>query len=162
MDESEGHLKPYEKHIGCFIGAILISLAFFSGPKGKQGLCEKNEVSIHVVGAVEETDVKLPYGATVDDLLERIVILSSADLLEIDGNKKIMEDGTIVIPFDEGITLYVVGAVQHKKLLVLPKGCSSQAILDQLELMQEADRARFKRRRVFKTGMIIDIPFKKV
>jgi hypothetical protein len=133
-----------------------------SVPKSAFSHFEVKQVSIHVVGAASECTLLVPSGASVDDILQQISLLPEADLLEIDGSRKIVSDITLVVPFIDVLTLYVTGAVRQPQVLLFPSPTSASAILQKIQLSENADRSRFMRRKVFRTGMVVVVPEKKV
>jgi hypothetical protein len=113
-------LRPYERHVACILTAILLALSYISISRGVfTSIKECKKVSIHVVGAVNECTVLVPIGATADDVLQQVLLTSKADILEIDGNKKFFSDDTLVIPFEDKLTLYVTGSIEQPQVLLL-------------------------------------------
>ncbi len=165
MDEKQSQnsnmLRPYEKHVACLLSAILLSLGYVSVPKVCLKEAEHKQISIHVVGAVGDSRVLVPVGSTVDDVLQQVVLSHEADVLEIDGSKKLFMDGTLVVPFKGFLTLYVTGSVADPKVLVIESPTTASEILNRVKPLESADCARFKRRRAFKTGTVVEIPEKK-
>lgn len=154
-------LRYYEKHVACILCAVLLVLSCISIPKVSFLPCESSNLSVHVVGAVQEKTILVPIGSTVDDVLQKIELFPKADLLEIDGNRRLMRDSTLVIPFDTGITLYVTGSVASPQVLVFETPATATEILSRVQPLATADYKRFKRKRVFKTGMVVEIPERK-
>ena len=161
QNENGNMLRPYEKHVACLLSAILLSLGYVSVPKTCVKEAERKPISIHVVGAVGESRVQVPVGSTVDDVLQQVALSHEADMLEIDGNKKLLMDGILVVPFKGFITLYVTVSVTEPKVLVIEAPTTASEILKRVIPLESADCARFKRRRAFRTGMVVEIPEKK-
>jgi hypothetical protein len=162
-DLGANRLRPYERHVACILGALLLTLSYLSIPKGVAAhSVAPITVSVHIVGAVRETRLLVPLGSTVDDLLQQVELDAKADIVEVDGNRKFMKDDILVIPFKGLLTLYVKGCVLQPQVLVFDMPTNASKILSKAQLLETADCARFMRRRVFKTGMVVEIPEKKI
>ena len=154
-------LRSYERHVAVFILSILSVLGFLSYSQKSLSTYAPGEILVHVVGAVQETHVRIFSGCTVDDVLSHVSFLETASLIDVFGSKKIYADTILVIPYEQGTTVYITGSVKESKILILPANANALYILDHVDLKEQADIARFKRKRVFKNGSIIVIPEKK-
>jgi len=155
MDSS---LYPYERHVACFLAALFIFLGVLSYLEKKEiDLIGKEIVSVKVVGAVEPKTIPAPRGATVDEVLSQVVCLADADFQEVDGARQLLKDEIVVVPYRDRLTLYMRGAVQEERVLVVERGARAREILSQVVPTKEADVQRFLRRRKFINGTVIDI-----
>jgi hypothetical protein len=156
------NLQPYERHAACFLIAVLLGLGI-TGMRNKEIPLANSVpvIQVKVVGAVESTELILPLGSTVDDVIQRVHLLSDADISELNGMKKLRTSETLVIPFCGKKTFFVCGAVQEPKLVVLEE-VTAQKILDQIQVDDTANVKAFLRRRVFPNGSIIQVKPKKL
>jgi hypothetical protein len=154
-------LRPYERHMACLLSGVLIGLsAVVLSDRRPMGADQGDEISLHVVGAVDEAYVHMRAGATLEDLLQTIHLHPDADTSELDGASRLVGRSTIVIPFADCITVYVTGAVEEEKVVMLPKDAEPKCILDRVTTLENADRASFLRRKRIKNGEIIKIKAK--
>jgi hypothetical protein len=151
-------LFPHERHIACLLIALLLGLAFSGLKQGDmttQNACPLTVVK--VVGAVDSVELTVPIGTTVDEVLERVLLDKEANIVEIDGMKKINTQTVLVIPFNGKKTFYVCGAVKRPTLVVLEGEASAQKILESIQVEETANIKAFLRRRVFPNGSVIEV-----
>ena len=92
MENPSKQLQPYERHIACFLSALLAGLGLYVAFESRQVSVRSAEhIAVQVVGAVKEARISLPPGATIDDVLTMITVDENADLTELDGTKKLAE-----------------------------------------------------------------------
>ena len=156
------HLQPYERHASCLISGILLGLGlvvFCDNRSLSDG--SGDEISIHVVGAVDEAYLHVKAGATLGDLLEAVRLHPDADASELDGVRRLSDGEVIVIPHEGATTVYVTGAVEEAKVVVIPKETDPSAILQFVKTRDDADRKSFLRRKKVKNGEVIKIRSKR-
>ena len=155
-------LQPYERHMACLISGLLIglSLVVFCDHRS---LCETSgdDISIHVVGAVEEAHVCVRAGTTLEDLLQTVHVHPDADISELDGIRRLTDGEVIVVPHEGLITVYVTGAVEEPKVVTISMDGRPNDILQFVKFRDDADRKSFLRRKRVKNGEIIKIKTKR-
>jgi hypothetical protein len=159
MREELSGLTYYERHIACVLISLLIFLGCQSCLSQKGNETTKEMVSISVVGAVKEQTLFRTPGVTVDSILQNIDVQEDADLLEVDGSRRIAENEILVIPYHGKLTVYVTGAVVEAKLVVAEKNATVADILDHVILADDADVKRVMRRRV-RNASVLTVPCK--
>ncbi len=152
-------LRAYERHIAVMLIAIMLGMGLLSLRESGSGDANNDgeTVRVHVVGAAVEADIAIPRGTSVDEALKRVQVDRSADLTEVDGNRRIMREETLVIPYAGKVTLFVTGAVETPRLVALDGVATAAAIMAQVTLSENADRSGFLRRKKFTTGTVIEI-----
>jgi len=151
-------LQPYERHMACLLSGLLIGLSLvvlcdhrpFHAPN-----CE--EISVHVVGAVDETHVRVKSGSTLEDLLQSVHLHPDADVSELDGVRRLGDGDVLVVPHMDQMTVYVTGAVEEEKVVTVPKDSGPKSILQCVQTRNDADRTSFLRRKRVKNGEVIKI-----
>jgi hypothetical protein len=162
MVPSSFQLKAYERHVACMLAGLLAGLGLFAAIEGRHTTIDSGEMmTIHVVGAVKQTDVMVPVGATLDDVLVRIELNEGAECTELDGSRRVINGEIVVIPYVGTTTVYVTGAVLDPKVVVLEKNAHPRAVLEFVRLQNDADTAMFLRRKTLRSGSVVDIKKKK-
>ena len=155
-------LQPYERHMACLLSGLLIGLTlvvFYDHRPTSSDHFE--EISIFVVGAVDEAHVHARKGATVEDLFQSVHLHLDADTSELDGMRRLNDGEVVVIPKKGMTTVYVTGAVEESKVVIVPKETGPETILQCVCIRADADRASFLRRKKIKNGEVIRIRSKK-
>ena len=152
------HLQPYERHVSCLISGLLLglSLVVFCDSRPLSNF-QGDEISVHVVGAVDETHLRVKAGATLGDLLEAVRLHPNADVSEFDGIRRLSDGEVIVIPYAGMTTVYVTGAVEEPKAVAVPNGAGPSIVLQAVKTRDDADRKSFLRRKKLKNGEVIKI-----
>ena len=162
MENPSKQLQPYERHIACFLSALLAGLGLYVAFESRQVSVRSAEhIAVQVVGAVKEARISLPPGATIDDVLTMITVDENADLTELDGTKKLADGEIIVVPEKGRITVYIFGAVDEPKVVVINREEAPGAVLQYIHLHEDADIASFLRRKKLRNGSIIEIKKKR-
>ena len=162
MEAHSSRLRGYERQAACILAGLLAGLGLFAAIEGRYKYADAGEMmTVHVVGAVEKTELALPMGATVDDALSRIDINERAEVSELDGSRRLINGEILVIPYVGTTTVYVTGAVIEPLVVVLEKNAKPRDVLEHVQLQDDADKALFLRRRTVRNGTVIDIKKKK-
>lgn len=158
-----GPLRAYERHVAVVLVSLMIGLGLLATHEKivDEESQPAEKIMIHLVGAVTASDVFVPRGATVDEVLRVVSIDKAADLTEIDGTRRLMREETVVIPYTGRLTLFVNGAVVEPKTVVAEQGAKAQDILDQVQVREDADVKAFLRRKKFTTGTVVDVKLKR-
>jgi hypothetical protein len=155
-------LQAHERHMACLLSGLLIGLSlvvlFDHRPLVQLG---GEYISVHVVGAVDETQLQVKEGTTLEDLLSSIRVRPDADLSELDSVRRLIDGEVIVVPFEGKKTVYVTGAVEEAKVVTIPCDAGVAAILQSVNVRNNADVRSFLRRKRVKNGEIIEIRAKK-
>ena len=162
MKNQTSQLRSYERHTACLLSGLLAGLGLFVVIQGRNISVGVGEtIRVHVVGAVRETDVMLPLGATLDDVLTRIELLDGAEPTNLDGQRRMNNGEIVVIPYGGTTTVYVTGAVKEAKVVVLDDMAKPKQVLECVDLQNDADISMFLRRRTVRNGSVIEIKKKK-
>lgn len=162
MKQKSAQLRPYERHVACMLSALLAGLGLLVTIEGRKLRTDVSDpMSVHVVGAAVESQIVLPQGSTLDDVLARLVLDENADCTALDGSRRLGDGETIVIPYVGMTTVYVTGAVTKQKVVVLDKNAKPREVLTSIQLRDDADVSSFLRRRVLRNGSVIEIKRKK-
>lgn len=158
MTSDFGQLRPYERHTACFLVALLVGIGVHVVIE-QYHICTEpaDPLSIHVVGAVQESHLLLPHGSTLDDVISRVALTTEADCNELDGSRHVVNGETVIIPHSGKTTVYVTGAVHEPKLVVLDNKAKPKEVLQSVDLQDDADVSAFMRRRSLKNGSVIEI-----
>lgn len=116
--------------------------------------------TVHVVGAVQEQFLRVPYNTSVDEVLLQVTVDPGADMCEIDGSRKITKDEILVVPFIGKMTVYVTGAVKEPGVVVLEQEATPAALAQRIIFSEFADVKAFQRKKVLKNSSVIDIKLK--
>jgi ribosome-associated protein YbcJ (S4-like RNA binding protein) len=159
----DGSLRAYERHVAVILISILIAFSVFvSYEKTSEGrLDNEDPICAHVVGAVFECKILVPRGTTVEDVLKKVTFEKTADFSEIDSSRRMMRDEILVIPYVGKVTLFVTGAVEFPKIVVLNIGSGPKDVLAEIQVRDDADIKTFLRRKKLLSGSVVEIRTKK-
>lgn len=105
---------------------------------------------------------QLPLHATLKQLLEQAQPLPSADLSQLNWRRKLRDGQTLHIPERRLMTINVAGAVQQPGPLQILSGTRCCELVDQLQVLPEADLTALRKKRSFlQEGDLIEVPIKK-
>ena len=155
-------LQPYERHVACLLSGLLIGLSLVV-------LCDTRplsdisgeKITVHIVGAVDEFHVQVSEGATVQDVIKLVQVHSDADTAELDGARRLTHGEVVVVPSKGQTSVYVTGAVEEPKVVVIPDNGGPKEVLQSVKLRKDADARSFLRRKRVKNGEVIEIKVKK-
>lgn len=166
-------LPFYEWLIICLFCSLLLVLASFaflgrtpvySSLSVELPLSEipLSHLEIKVEGAVAHPGVyRLPLNTSLKELMAQAELLPTADLSELPWRKKLRDQQTITVPERREITIYIDGAVKQPGAMQILSGTRCQELIDQLDLLPEADLRTLKRKRQFlQEGGCLYIPTK--
>ena len=151
-------LQPYERHVACVLVAVFLALCI--GGLEKPSTHFQDEIPcvlVKIVGAAKAEEIRIPLGATVDEVLRKAEVFHDAELSECDGTKKVQNQEIIVVPFKGKQTFFVCGAVKNPKVIVLDSEVSAQKILEKVEVDETANVKAFLRRKIFRNGSVIEV-----
>lgn len=162
MESSLGRLRGYERHVACLLAGCLAGLGLMAVVEGEKIHRQETEtITVRMVGAVRDIEVKVQAGSTVEDLLACVELKDGAELSEIDGFRRLGHNEIIVIPFEGKTTVYVHGAVKKPQVVVLEKEAKPKHLLECVELEDDADVSQLKRKKSLRSGSVIEIRRKK-
>jgi hypothetical protein len=161
---TEGTMRAYERHTAVILMSVLLAFSVFvSYEKPSQDKkYDEDTVRVHAVGAVSECELIVSRGTTVEEVIKKVTIEKTADLSEIDGTRRIFRDETLVIPYVDKVTLFVTGAVEVPKLVLLNAGASPKDVLAEVLVRADANVKSFLRRKKLLTGSVVEIGKKRV
>ena len=155
-------LQVYERHMACLISGLLLGLSLVVFYDNRLlSKVQGDEISVRIVGAVDETSLRISEGATLGDILETVHLHPDADLSELDGIRRVSDGEVVVIPHAGMTTVYVTGAVEESKTVCISKEAGPSAVLQFVKTRDDADRKSFLRRKKLKNGEVIKIRSKR-
>jgi DNA uptake protein ComE-like DNA-binding protein len=152
----------------CLILLALAGFAFnrtksISPPVTLAPISPVTDLQVKIEGQVANPGLyRLPLKSTLKQLLEQAQPLSTADLSQLNGRRKLRDGQTIHIPERHLITIQIAGAVEQPGSLQILSGTRCCELTEQLHVLPDADlRALSKKRSFVKEDMLIEVPFKK-
>ena len=94
-------------------------------------------------------------------MFQLVQIHSDADISELDGVRRLTNGEVIVVPCQGKTSVYVTGAVEEAKVVVVPQDAGPKAVLQSVKIRNNADTSSFLRRKRVKNGEVIEIKAKK-
>ena len=122
---------------------------------------EKTSLQIKIVGQVKYPGIcEFPIKTSLKDVMNRVEPLPNADLSRLHWRRKLKDGQTIRVPERKLIKITVSGAVKNPGEMQIYSGIRKKDLLDQLELLPEADLSFLKRKMSFvMEGDYVKIPF---
>lgn len=121
-----------------------------------------NKICVHIKGAVENPSVYIvEKGSTIGEVLSEARLLPNADLSHMLLEKKLKDGQLIKVPKKETISIYLEGAVKYPGEMIIPKGTVLEELLTLVELAEDADTSKLRRKKKLKNGEIIKVFRKK-
>jgi hypothetical protein len=155
-------LQPHERHMACLLSGLLIGLSLVVLCDNRPYAdCRSEKITVHIVGAVEEAHLQVNEGATLEDLFLLANLHSDADISELDGVRRLTNGEVIVVPCKGQTTVYVTGAVEEAKVVIVSKDGGPNSVLQSVKVRNNADTRSFLRRKRVKNGEVIEIKAKK-
>jgi hypothetical protein len=148
--------------MACLLSGLLIGLSLVVLCDNRPYADFRSEkITVHIVGAVEEAHLQVNDGATLEDLFLLVKLHSDADISELDGVRRLTNGEVIVIPGKGQTTVYVTGAVEEAKVVIVPQDGGPNSVLQSVKVRNNADTRSFLRRKRVKNGEVIEIKAKK-
>jgi hypothetical protein len=161
MEDGSQGLAPYERHMACILASLLLGLGLYVVYTDRYEEQEVRPIVIHVVGAVRDELLSLPYGSTIDDVIRCATLDEKADAEALTGSKVVNDREIVVIPFRNRTTVYVTGAIAAPTVVVLNTADTIKDILPYVHLQEDADVSSFLRRKRVMNGSVIEIKHKR-
>ncbi len=161
----DAKLWPHEWICVVVILAFIASLTLFSirHPPAQLPLIQDipaDHMLVYVKGAiVGPSEISLPIGSTVKELVPLIHLSEDADLEAIKLEKKLRNGQVVQIPF-KFFTITVKGAIAEPGYVKIPADTTISQLPNYIRLKETADLSFFKKKRKIKNNETILVPFK--
>lgn len=170
MNESTEYLKTREWIIIIFYCGTMLFITLLTQilvPSEKPNshhihYPQPSTIEVSISGAVETPGIyKVEKGAQVQDLIALAKPLSNANLSKLKMTTVLAPGRHIKIPQIETVTVRIEGAVESPTTIKIVKGTKLKELIDEVTLLENADKRALLKQRPARDGETIIIPEKK-
>lgn len=165
-------LRTYEWCVILLFCSIMLVLASYATIRSKPVMdslplpplpAPSQQIQITVIGEVVHAGLHyLPQGSKMQNVLDLVQPLPSADLSQLNYRRRLRDGQTVQIPQRQKMTIQISGAVKSPGSIEMLSGTRYCDWIPQLEVLPEADISKLKKRKGFiQNGVSIEIPVKK-